>query len=86
MFHLIGMVVFGLVIGALAKLLMPGKDPGGILITVLVGVVGSLVGGFLGRLMGLYQQGQPAGWFMSLIGAVLLLWVYRMATRKKAES
>jgi uncharacterized membrane protein YeaQ/YmgE (transglycosylase-associated protein family) len=84
MFHLIGMVVFGLIIGALAKLLMPGKDPGGILITALIGIAGSLVGGFLGRLTGLYHEGQAAGWFMSLVGAVLLLWIYRMTKQNKA--
>ncbi len=81
--HLIGMIIFGLVIGALAKLLMPGKDPGGFVITALIGIAGSLVGGFLGRLTGLYQEGQAAGWFMSLVGAILLLWIYRM-TRPKA--
>ena len=83
MFHLIGMAIVGLIIGALAKLIMPGKDPGGILVTALIGIAGSLVGGFLGRLLGLYQPSEAAGWFMSLIGAVLLLWIYRTATKPK---
>ena len=57
-------IVFGLVIGIIAKLLMPGKDPGGFIVTILLGVAGALVGGFIGRAMGLYTAGQSAGWIM----------------------
>jgi uncharacterized membrane protein YeaQ/YmgE (transglycosylase-associated protein family) len=74
----IWMCIIGLVAGALAKLLMPGKDPGGLLITMLLGIAGALVAGFLGRSMGWYQQGEGAGLIMSVLGAVLLLVVYRM--------
>lgn len=70
-------IVIGLVAGALAKLIMPGKDPGGIIVTILLGIVGSLVASFLGSLIGLYQQGERAGLIASVVGAVLILWVYR---------
>ena len=75
---LLGWIVFGLIVGALAKLVMPGKDPGGIIITMLLGVVGALVGGFIGRSTGMYQENEPAGFVMAFIGAVILLWLYRM--------
>ena len=78
---ILGWIVFGLVVGALAKLVMPGKDPGGIIVTILLGIVGAVVGGLLGRLLGLYEAGEPAGFIGALIGAVLLLWIYRK-TRK----
>ncbi len=77
MFGLIGMAVFGLIVGALAKLVMPGKDPGGIFITMALGVAGALVGGMIGRLLGFYAPGDPAGFIMSTLGAVLLLFLYR---------
>ena len=76
----LGWIVFGLVIGALAKLVMPGRDPGGIIVTMLLGIVGALVGGFIGQAMGLYGPNDPAGFVMSLLGAILLLAIYRMAT------
>lgn len=75
----IGWIVFGLVVGAIAKLVMPGRDPGGIIVTMLIGIAGALVGGFLGRSLGWYQENEPAGFLMSLLGAVLLLFIYRMA-------
>ena len=83
MFGIIGWIIFGLIVGAVAKLLMPGNDPGGFIVTVLLGIVGSVVGGYLGRMLGLYGPDSPAGFFMSLIGAVVLLFVYRMATGKR---
>lgn len=71
--------LFGLVIGAIAKFLMPGRDPGGFIVTAIIGMVGSLVGAFLGRAVGLYHEGtQSAGWIMSIIGAVVLLGIYRL--------
>ena len=76
-------ILFGLVVGALAKLLMPGTDPGGIIVTILLGVAGSLVGGFLGRMLGLYERGQAAGFLMSLLGAVVLLVLYRQFVRSR---
>jgi len=75
-------MLFGLVIGAIAKLLMPGRDPGGIIITMLLGIVGAVLGGFVGRALGLYQPGEPAGFFMATLGAIIVLFVYRMAFRK----
>jgi uncharacterized membrane protein YeaQ/YmgE (transglycosylase-associated protein family) len=76
-------IVFGLVIGIIAKLLMPGKDPGGFIVTMLLGIAGALIGGFIGRAMGLYSAGQSAGWLMSILGAVILLALYRMMVRRR---
>ncbi len=78
MFGIIGWIVFGLIVGVIAKLLMPGRDPGGIIVTMLIGVAGALLGGFVGRAMGLYGPEDAAGIFMSIIGAVVLLLGYRM--------
>lgn len=75
--HIIGWIVFGLVVGVVAKFLMPGRDPGGFVVTALIGIVGGLLGGFLGRAMGWYGEGDPVGFFMALIGAIILLTVYR---------
>ena len=76
-------IVFGLVIGIIAKLLMPGRDPGGFIITILLGIAGALVGGFIGRAMGFYGPGQSAGWLMSILGAIILLALYRLLTRSR---
>lgn len=81
---IVGLILFGLIVGALAKLVMPGRDPGGIIITMLLGIAGSVLGGMLGRALNLYAPGEPAGFIMSFIGAVLLLWMYRMMTRRTA--
>ena len=78
MFALIGWIVSGIIIGALAKLVMPGRDPGGILVTMVIGICGALIGGFLGRSLGFYGPGEPAGWLMSILGAIILLALYRM--------
>ncbi len=77
------MLVIGLVIGVIAKILMPGKDPGGCIITILIGIAGSMVAGYLGRAMGWYAEGQPAGFLLSIVGAILLLIIYRMLFGKK---
>jgi uncharacterized membrane protein YeaQ/YmgE (transglycosylase-associated protein family) len=76
-FGIIGWILFGLIVGALAKLLMPGKDPGGIIVTILLGIVGSVLGGYLGQALGLYAPGQPAGFIVATIGAILVLFIYR---------
>ena len=86
MLHFLWMCVIGLIAGALAKLIMPGKDPGGILITMLLGIAGSLVAGFLGRALGWYEAGEGAGLIMSVIGAIILLAIYRMVKRKPARA
>jgi uncharacterized membrane protein YeaQ/YmgE (transglycosylase-associated protein family) len=77
MFGILGWIVFGLIVGALAKLLMPGKDPGGIVVTILLGIAGAIVAGFLGQMLCLYGPGDAAGLIMSVLGAILLLAVYR---------
>jgi uncharacterized membrane protein YeaQ/YmgE (transglycosylase-associated protein family) len=74
------MIVVGLVVGAAAKLLMPGRDPGGVVITILIGIAGSVIAGFLGRSIGWYAAGQPAGIFASILGAIILLVAYRALT------
>lgn len=81
MMAIIGYIIFGLIVGVLAKFLMPGNDPGGFLITVALGIGGAVLGGFLGRLLGLYAEGQPAGFIMATIGAILLLWIRRKMVR-----
>ena len=79
--NIIWTLIIGLIVGAVAKFLMPGKDPGGIIVTVLLGIAGSFVAGFLGRSLGLYTDGASAGFLMSVLGAILLLVVYRLITR-----
>ncbi|WP_050024681.1 GlsB/YeaQ/YmgE family stress response membrane protein [Verrucomicrobium sp. BvORR034] len=79
----IWMLVIGLIVGAVAKLLMPGKDPGGIFITMVIGVVGALLAGFLGRTLGWYNEGEPVGFIASVVGAILLLALYRVATGRR---
>ena len=82
MFGVLGWILFGLVAGVLAKLVMPGRDPGGIIVTILLGVAGALLGGFIGRALGLYGANEGAGMVMSIIGAVALLALYRVFTRR----
>ena len=77
MFGILGWILFGLVAGVIAKLLMPGRDPGGFIVTILLGIAGAFLGGFLGQAMGLYSEGEPAGLIMSIVGAVVLLGLYR---------
>ena len=81
--HLILFLVFGLIVGALARLLVPGKEPGGWIISMLLGVAGSFVGGMAGRALGLYREGEPAGFVMSLLGAVVLVLLYHMVARRR---
>jgi uncharacterized membrane protein YeaQ/YmgE (transglycosylase-associated protein family) len=81
MFGVLGWILFGLVVGVIAKLLMPGRDPGGMIVTIVLGIVGAVVGGFLGRALGMYGPNEPAGFLMSLVGAVVLLAIYRMLVR-----
>ena len=82
MLSFLWMCIIGLVAGALAKLIMPGKDPGGMLVTMVLGIAGALIAGFLGRALGWYQPGEGAGLIMSVLGAILLLAVYRMMSRR----
>ena len=86
MFTLIASILSGIIIGALAKLVMPGRDPGGLVVTMLLGIAGALLGGFLGRSLGFYSPDQSAGWLMSIVGAVVLLALYRMLVGRRATS
>jgi uncharacterized membrane protein YeaQ/YmgE (transglycosylase-associated protein family) len=76
--NILATLLIGLVVGAVAKLLMPGRDPGGFIVTILLGIAGAAVGSWLGRAVGLYAAGASAGFIMSVVGAMLLLFVYRM--------
>jgi uncharacterized membrane protein YeaQ/YmgE (transglycosylase-associated protein family) len=79
-------LIIGLIVGALAKLIMPGKDPGGIIVTILIGIAGSLIATYLGRALGWYRPGEGAGFIMSLVGAILLLWIYRVIVARRAST
>ena len=78
MFGILGWIIFGLIVGAIAKLLMPGRDPGGWIITMLLGIAGAVVGGWIGRAAGWYGPNDGAGFLMSLLGAIVLLALYRV--------
>jgi uncharacterized membrane protein YeaQ/YmgE (transglycosylase-associated protein family) len=80
----LGWILFGLVVGALAKLLMPGRDPGGWIVTILLGIAGALLGGWLGRVAGWYGPNDSAGFLMSLVGAIILLALYRLVVVRRA--
>lgn len=82
--HWLWVALIGLVVGALAKLIMPGKDPGGFIVTTLLGIAGAVVATWLGRAIGWYQEGQSAGFIMSLVGAVLLLAIYHAVIRRRS--
>ena len=83
MFGVLGWMLFGLIVGALAKLVMPGRDPGGIIVTMVIGIVGALLGGWLGRAVGWYGPNDGAGYLVSILGAILLLWIYRMVVARR---
>lgn len=82
--HFLYFAIFGLVVGAIAKFLMPGRDPGGFVITAIIGMIGSMLGAFIGQAVGMYHEGtDAAGWVMSVIGAVALLAIYRVAMGRR---
>jgi uncharacterized membrane protein YeaQ/YmgE (transglycosylase-associated protein family) len=85
MLHLIWIAIIGLIVGALAKLIMPGKDPGGIIVTMLLGIAGSEVATWLGKILGLYGADDKAGFIMSILGAILILAVYHFIRRRMAS-
>ena len=78
------MIVVGLIVGALAKLIMPGRDPGGIIVTILLGIGGSVIAGLIGRALGWYTEGEPAGFIASTVGAIIILAIYRMIIGRTA--
>jgi uncharacterized membrane protein YeaQ/YmgE (transglycosylase-associated protein family) len=81
MIWVLGWMLFGLIVGVIAKLVIPGRDPGGIFVTMLIGIVGAVLGGFIGRAIGWYQPGEPAGFIVATLGAIILLFIYRKAFR-----
>ena len=80
---ILGWILFGLVAGVIAKLVMPGRDPGGFIVTILLGIAGAVLGGFLGRALGFYGEGEAAGMLMSILGAIILLAISRMAVGRR---
>ena len=74
---ILGWILFGLIVGVVAKLIMPGPDPGGMIVTIFLGIVGALIGGFIGRMLGWYGEGDPVGFIMAVIGAIVVLFGYR---------
>jgi uncharacterized membrane protein YeaQ/YmgE (transglycosylase-associated protein family) len=78
-------LVFGLVVGIVAKLIMPGNDPGGIVVTIGLGIVGAMLGGWIGRVMGLYREGDAAGFIMAVVGAVVILGIYRLVIPNRSR-
>ncbi len=83
MLHLIGWIIFGLIVGIIAKLLVPGRDPGGFFTTSLIGIVGALLAGWIGRAVGWYGPNDNAGFLMSIVGAVILLLIYHAFFRPR---
>lgn len=79
----LGWIILGAVAGVLGKLIMPGKDPGGFIVTILLGIGGALLAGFLGKLLGIYQEGEGAGFIAATIGAVILLFIYRQVKKRQ---
>jgi uncharacterized membrane protein YeaQ/YmgE (transglycosylase-associated protein family) len=86
MLNLLWTALIGLIVGAIAKFIMPGKEPGGIFVTMLIGIVGSFIGTFLGRAIGHYEPGQSAGFLMSLVGALILLGIYHLIQRARTTT
>ena len=82
--HILWTILIGLVAGAIAKLILPGKDPGGFIITILLGIAGALIATYLGHLIGWYQAGQSAGFIGAIVGSILILLIYRLIKRKQA--
>jgi uncharacterized membrane protein YeaQ/YmgE (transglycosylase-associated protein family) len=77
-------LVFGLIVGALARFIVPGREPGGWIVSMIIGVLGSFVGGYLGQALGWYREGQSAGFLMSLLGAIVVVVLYHAITRGRA--
>ncbi|MBC8042113.1 MAG: GlsB/YeaQ/YmgE family stress response membrane protein [Rhizobacter sp.] len=83
---IIGTIIIGFIVGIIAKFLMPGKDPGGFIITTILGIVGAVAATYLGQFLGLYQYGEPAGFIGSVLGAVLLLAIYRAIVGRRVTA
>jgi len=83
MLGLVGAIIIGLIAGLLAKLIMPGRDPGGVIVTILLGIGGALVATWLGRAVGIYHHNQKAGLIGAVIGAIIILAIYRTIVRNR---
>ena len=83
---IIAWIVFGLLVGIVAKFLMPGRDPGGFVITIVIGIAGALLGGFIGRAAGWYREGDPVGFLMAVLGSIVLLFLYRMVVQRRGSA
>jgi uncharacterized membrane protein YeaQ/YmgE (transglycosylase-associated protein family) len=81
---ILGWIFFGLIVGVVGKLLMPGRDPGGFIVTILLGIAGALFGGFLGRALGMYREDEPAGFIMAVLGSIVLLAIYRVTFARRS--
>lgn len=81
--YILGIIIIGLLVGIVAKLLMPGRDPGGIILTTLLGIAGAFVAHYIGTAAGWYQPGEPAGFVASVFGAIILLVLYRLIFRRR---
>ena len=81
---ILGWILFGLVVGVVGKFLTPGRDPGGFILTIALGIAGALLGGFLGQALGLYREGEPVGFVMAVLGSIILLVLYRMVAGRRA--
>ena len=81
---ILGWIFFGLLVGAVGKLLMPGRDPGGFIVTILLGIAGALLGGFLGRALGMYREDDPVGFIMAVLGSIVLLILYRVTFARRS--
>lgn len=81
---ILGWIFFGLIVGVVGKLLMPGRDPGGFVVTILLGIAGALFGGFLGRALGMYREDEPAGFIMAVLGSIVLLAIYRVTFARRS--
>ena len=82
-YGVIGWIIIGLLAGGIAKLLMPGRDPGGCIITILLGIAGALLAGFIGKSIGWYEPGEAAGFLAAIVGAFLILFIYRLVMRRR---
>jgi uncharacterized membrane protein YeaQ/YmgE (transglycosylase-associated protein family) len=82
---IIGWIIFGLIVGIIGKFLMPGRDPGGIVVTILLGIGGALLGGWVGQALGFYREGEPAGFVMAVLGSIILLLLYRLFVGRRTS-
>jgi uncharacterized membrane protein YeaQ/YmgE (transglycosylase-associated protein family) len=81
--HLVLFLLFGLIVGALARFIVPGREPGGWFVSMLIGVCGSFIGGLIGRSLGLYREGEPTGFFMALLSAIVLVALYHAVVHRR---